>query len=144
MEFTIILTILLLCVSAVLTVNDVGVDNLLVKEYHDRFVNLTATEPFNSKYSWFDVIYHVDPQIYLLFKYLTVLWIASGGTIQSAVIIFLLIRQDPNIQLLPKPVRILVVVAAPFLLAPVVVYLYAAGFVFRNADNDNFQADFTK
>ena len=144
MEFAIVLTILLLCVSAVLTINDVGVDTLLVKEYHDRFLNQTATKPFDANYTWFEVIYYVDPQIYLLFKYLTVLWIASGGTIQSVVIIFLLIRQDPNIQLLPKPVRILVLVTAPLLMGPVVVNLYAAGFVFHNANKDNIQADVTK
>ena len=107
MEFQILLTIVLFCAAAIFTAVDVGVDALLVKEHHDRFLNET-TDPdsFNPNLSWTEVILRVDPQIYLLYEQLTILWIASGGCVQFAVVLFLLIRRDPNLDPMPKLCRI--------------------------------------
>ena len=145
MEFQILLTILLFCAAAVFTAIDVGVDSLLVKEHHDRFLNETGDpNSFDPELSWTEVILRVDPQIYLLYERLTILWIASGGCVQFAVVVFLLIRRDPSLDLMPKPIRIVLLAMAAILMGPVVVNLYAALFVLRNAKSDNIQADISK
>ena len=139
MEFVIRLAIFSFCAAAVFTIIDVGTDGLLVNEYNDRFLNASETgEPNWNKAD--NIVGNAEPELYLVFKYLTMGCILSGGCVQVAVVIYLFVRADPNLQLLPKPLRVLLLLTAPILMAPVLVNFYAAFYVFRNAEDDNIKS----
>ena len=137
MEFVIRLAIFSFIAAAVFTIIDVGTDGLLVDEYNDKFLNASETgEP-----NWNKAIFgNAEPELYLMFKYLTMGCILSGGCVQVAVVIYLFVRADPNLQLLPKPLRVLLLLTALILMAPVLVNFYAAFYVFRNAEDDNIKS----
>ena len=139
MEFVIRLAIFSFIAAAVFTIIDVGTDGLLVNEYNDRFLN--ASETGEPNWNKADKIFgNAEPELYLVFKYLTMGCILSGGCVQFAVVIYLFVRADPNLQLLPKPLRVLLLLTALILMAPVLVNFYAAFYVFRNAEDDNIKS----
>ena len=141
MEFVIRLAIFSFIAAAVFTIIDVGTDGLLVNEYNDRFLNASETgEPNWNNPDIFYIRRHAEPELYLVFKYLTMGCILSGGCVQFAVVIYLFVRADPNLQLLPKPLRVLLLLTALILMAPVLVNFYAAFYVFRNAEDDNIKS----
>ena len=151
MEFRLVLAFLLFCAAAVYTVTDVGVDLLLVNEYHERlseeiannrsYANNNHSCVVDPNIGWLQGIWTYDQQILLLlFKRLTILWIASGGVLQTVIVIFLAFRHDPNLCALPKSVRVMTLISAPFLMGPVVVNVYAATYVFCNAEKNCLRA----
>ena len=144
MEFRLVLAFLLFCAAAVYTVTDVGVDLLLVNEYHERlseeiannrsYANNNHSCVVDPNIGWLQGIWTYDQRILLLlFKRLTILWIASGGVVQTIVVVFLYFRGDVNLKVLPPSIQILTLISAPFLMGPVVVNVFAAISVLREA-----------
>ena len=131
--FPLIFAFIRFCQAAVYTTIDVGVDGLLVKEYHERFTKEIANTSYDPHISWLRAIRTHDPHILLLFKRLTILWIASGGVVQTIVVVFLYFRGDVNLKVLPPSIQILTLISAPFLMGPVVVNVFAAISVLREA-----------
>jgi hypothetical protein len=62
---------------------------------------------------------------------LTACWILLGGIVQTSVVIHLTRTNDPLVSDLPMPVRILVFITAPILLAPVIVNVYGAYLIIK-------------
>ena len=68
------------------------------------------------------------------FAILTTSWIAAGGLFQFLIVVFLFYRRDSRLQVLPKCICILLLIASPVLLGPVVVYVFGVFFVIKNIE----------
>ena len=70
------------------------------------------------------------------FFVLTSIWICLGGLVETVIILRQMCRRsDSCLEPLTRPLRYLLLLTAPFLIAPVVVNIFAAFLVFRNRAN---------
>ena len=76
-----------------------------------------------------------------VFAILTTTWIAAGGLFQFLIVLYLFRRQDSPLHVLPKRMRILLLVVSPILLGPVVVYVFGVVFVVKNIKNKSVHED---
>ena len=75
----------------------------------------------------------------LHFAILTTGWIAAGGLFQFFIIFHLFRRQDFRLGILPKSVQIILLLASPILLGPVIVYMYGIIFLLSGKKDQPFQ-----
>ena len=129
----------------------------------DIFLNLNAKSPWNKKVIMTKVSAHckdwekldtpVKP-IYIdefsgdaidtevdqrIFAILTTTWIAAGGLFQFFIVLFLFCCRDSRPQILPKWIRILLLIASPVLLGPFVVHVFGVFFVMKNIKNRSIE-----
>ena len=74
-----------------------------------------------------------------LFAILTTTWIAAGGLFQFFIVLFLFCCRDSRPQILPKWIRILLLIASPILLGPFVVHVFGVFFVMKNIKNRSIE-----
>ena len=75
------------------------------------------------------------------FAIFTTSWILAGGLFQFFVVLYLFYRRDSRLQVLPKWIRILLLIVSPILLGPVVVYVFGVFFVMKNTRIGSIQED---
>ena len=133
MEFATLVAILTFCAGAAFTLIDIGSDGLLAYEYwNNSYVvrdYVRAEHATNGLYSTHNS----------LFAILTTFWIGLGGIAQAVVVVYFFVRHDDRLNVLPKSIRIILLLSTPILMGPVVVNLYGASFVFRNANDAQLQ-----
>ena len=120
MELRPLLSIVANCAGAFFVMLDIGGDYFLMIKHRNDF-RITGED------------------LFAVFFFLTVLFILLGGLLQFGVAVFLSCtgEQDGAFKILPAPIRILVFITAPFLLAPVIVNVYGAYAVIRyGRDNE--------
>ena len=79
-----------------------------------------------------------------LFAILTTCWIFTGGLAQFCIILYLMsCRKDSQrLSILPKPIQIILLMASPILLGPVVVHVYGIYVIlFKKVEDDTIQLD---
>ena len=76
-----------------------------------------------------------------IFAILTTTWIAAGGLFQFFIVLYLFRRRDSTLHVLPEWMRVLLLVASPILLGPVVVYFYGVVFVVKHIKNELIYGD---
>ena len=65
----------------------------------------------------------------------------AGGGFQFLLVLYLYCRRDSRLEVLPKSIRILLLIASPILLGPVVVYVFGVCFVIKDIQNPSIQKD---
>ena len=68
------------------------------------------------------------------FAILTSSWIAAGGFFQFLTVVFLIYRGHAHLNILPKSIQILLLVASPILLGPFVVYVFGIVVIVESKD----------
>jgi hypothetical protein len=149
MKFKELFPILLFCSAAMFTMVDIGIDGALVREYANKqYCSITSRYEWGRGYIW-DSHSRTgwrDPLGYggvpgwsyghsLLYMILTAVWILLGGIGQSSIIYFH-IKKDPLLLSLPTPVRFLVCITAPIMMAPVILNCYGAYQVFTKKPDE--------
>ena len=76
-----------------------------------------------------------------IFAILTTTWIAAGGLFQFFIVLYLFRRGDSTLHVLPEWMRVLLLVASPILLGPVVVYFFGVVFVVKHIKNELIYGD---
>jgi hypothetical protein len=151
MKFIELFAILLFCSAATFTIVDIGIDGALVKEYANKqYCSATGryewsryrTWDSNSRTSCVDplggvVLGTLSIGSSFIYMILTAVWILLGGILQSSIIIYFHIKKDQRLLSLPTPVRFLVWITAPILMAPVILNLYGAYQIFTKKSQED-------
>ena len=120
--------------SACFSLLDIASDFWLAKEY---FLTSKCADHFTpgrcpniSQYANASLVDFF--QEHFVFFTLTSLWISLGGALQFLLILRYLCKKDSSLDPFPWPIRIIIVLAAPILGAPIIVNLFGVYLVWRN------------
>ena len=139
MKFGTLIAILTFSAGAAFTLIDIGFDMKLATEYWNSKGIFGCF--WNCTNSVCNQICMTEPEDVFLFFILTTVWIVLGGLVQSFLVARYLFRGDARLIWLPKSIRVLLLICAPILMAPVIVNVYGVFFVTRHADEDRIQDD---